>query len=128
MTDPSPFYESHVFFCKNERAENHPRGCCLHRGSGELHAYMKERVKKAGIKNTRINQAGCFERCEMGPSMVIYPEGVWYTYRNKDDIDEIIQKHMIEGGRVERLMLAPSDKFPADREARMAAAAKAGAE
>ena len=83
---------------------------------------MKEQAKKKGVKNTRINQSGCLERCEMGPAMVIYPEGVWYTYRDKSDIDEIIQKHMIEGGRVERLMLAPTDKFPADREARMAAA------
>jgi (2Fe-2S) ferredoxin len=58
--------------------------------------------------------------------MVIYPEGVWYTYRNKDDIDEIVQKHMIEGGRVERLMLMPDDRLPADREARLAAKAEAG--
>jgi (2Fe-2S) ferredoxin len=125
MSDPRLFYESHVFVCKNERAPNHPRGCCLHRGSGELHAYMKERAKQAGLKNTRINQSGCFERCEMGPTMVIYPEGVWYTYRNKEDIDEIIQKHMIEGGRVERLMLMPDDKFPAHREARLAEMEKA---
>ncbi len=85
---------------------------------------MKQRVKEAGIANTRINQSGCMERCEMGPTMVIYPEAVWYTYRNKDDIDEIIQKHMIEGGRVERLMLMPDDKLPAHREARLAAGAK----
>ena len=53
--------------------------------------------------------------------MVIYPEGVWYTYRTKEDIDEIVQSHMIEGKRVERLMLMPEDKFPKDREARLAA-------
>jgi (2Fe-2S) ferredoxin len=125
MSDPKMFYDSHVFVCKNERPADHPRGCCLHRGSAELQPYMKAQAKKMGLKNIRINQSGCLERCEMGPSMVIYPEGVWYTYRNKADIDEIIQKHMIEGGRVERLMLHPTDKFPADREARMAAAAKA---
>lgn len=125
MTDPRLFYQSHVFVCKNERPEGHPRGCCLHRGSGELHAYMKERAKEAGLKNIRINQSGCLERCEMGPTMVIYPEGVWYTYRNKADIDEIVQKHMIEGGRVERLVLMPGDKLPADREERLAATAEA---
>jgi (2Fe-2S) ferredoxin len=124
MSDPRLFYQSHVFVCKNERPDSHPRGCCLHRGSGELHAYMKERAREAGLNNIRINQSGCLERCEMGPTMVIYPEGVWYTYRTKDDIDEIIQKHMIEGGRVERLMLMPDDKLPADREERLAAMAK----
>jgi (2Fe-2S) ferredoxin len=61
------------------------------------------------------------ERCEMGPTMVIYPEGVWYTYRTKEDIDEILQSHLIEGKRVHRLMLAPDDKLPKDREARLAA-------
>lgn len=126
MSDPRLFYRPHVFVCKNERPENHPRGCCLHRGSGELHAYMKERAREAGLKDIRINQSGCLERCELGPTMVIYPEGVWYTYRNKDDIDEIVQKHMIEGGRVERLMLMPDDRLPADREARLAAKAEAG--
>jgi (2Fe-2S) ferredoxin len=54
--------------------------------------------------------------------MVIYPEGVWYTYRTKEDIDEILQSHMIEGKRVHRLMLMPEDKLPKDREARLAAA------
>jgi (2Fe-2S) ferredoxin len=127
MSDPRLFYRSHVFVCRNERPENHPRGCCLHRGADELHAYMKERAKAAGLKDIRINQSGCLERCELGPTMVIYPEGVWYTYRSKDDIDEIVRTHMVEGGRVERLMLMPDDRLPADREARLAAMAEDGA-
>jgi len=119
--EPKMFYDPHVFVCQNERPADHPRGCCRAKGSQEMHAYMKKRAKELGIKNTRINQSGCLERCEMGPAMVIYPEGIWYTYRTKEDIDEILQSHMIEGKRVERLMLMPEDKLPKDREARLAA-------
>lgn len=118
MSNPELFYESHVFVCKNERQADHPRGCCLHRGSDELHAYMKKQARKMGVKSHRINQSGCLERCELGPTMVIYPEGVWYTYSNCADIDEIIQKHIIEGKRVERLMLLATDKSADDREMR----------
>jgi (2Fe-2S) ferredoxin len=53
--------------------------------------------------------------------MVIYPEGVWYTYHSIEDVEEIIQRHLIKGERVERLMLQPEDKLPADLEARGAA-------
>ena len=125
MTKMTPesrmFYTPHVFMCQNVRPPEHPRGCCHAKGAPEMLAYMRTRVKALGISPTRINQSGCMERCEMGPTMVIYPEGVWYTYRTKEDIDEIVQSHMIEGKRVERLMLAPEDKFPKDREARLAA-------
>ena len=118
--EPKMFYQPHVFLCQNQRPADHPRGCCRDKGSQEMHAYMKSRAKELGIQGTRINQSGCLERCEMGPTMVIYPEGVWYTYRTKEDIDEILQSHMIEGKPVARLQLANEDKFPKDREARLA--------
>jgi len=74
---------------------------------------MKARAKELGLEpNIRINSAGCLERCELGPTMVIYPEGVWYTYQTKADVDEILQTHVIEGGRVERLMLLPDQTEP----------------
>ncbi len=59
--------------------------------------------------NTR---AGCLDRCELGPTMVIYPEGVWYGYRDTADIDEILETHVKGGGRVSRLMLQPEQKPP----------------
>ena len=73
---------------------------------------MKSRVKELGLEDIRINQSGCLERCELGPSMVIYPEGVWYTYKSTDDVDEIIDRHIMGGGRVERLMMAPGQIVP----------------
>lgn len=63
-----------------------------------------------GIEGIRINASGCLDRCELGPTMVIYPEGVWYRCASREDIDEILQAHLIEGGRVARLMLQPEDE------------------
>jgi (2Fe-2S) ferredoxin len=112
-SDPHPFYKTHIFCCTNTRPAGHPRGCCSEKGSEKLRNYMKARAKELGITDTRVNAAGCLDRCELGPTMVIYPEGVWYTYRDTADIDEILEKHVIGGGRVERLMLRPDQKPPA---------------
>ena len=108
-------YRTHVFCCVNERAPDHPRSCCSARGSIELRNYMKARAKELGIEGIRVNNAGCLERCELGPNLVIYPEGVWYHYETKQDIDEILERHIINGERVERLYLEPGQKFPAPK-------------
>ena len=105
-SDPPLFYRAHVFFCVNKRPEGHPKGCCKHKGSERLRNYMKARAKELGLSDVRINTSGCLDRCELGPSVVIYPEGVWYTVRALEDVDEILQVHLIGGGRVERLMMA----------------------
>ena len=103
------FYDIHVFCCVNERADSHPRGCCKHRGAEALRDYMKKRGKELrkdlGGRRLRVNQAGCLDRCELGPVLVIYPEGTWYHYRSKDDVDEILGRHVIGGETVERLRL-----------------------
>ena len=73
---------------------------------------MKARAKELGVPGTRINTAGCLDRCELGPVMVIYPEGIWYGYRTREDIDEILESHLIGGRPVARLRLHP-DQVPA---------------
>ncbi len=114
--DPPAFYACHVFVCTNQRPEKHPRGSCARRGSVELRDYMKDKAKAMGLQNVRINAAGCLDRCELGPDMVIYPEGVWYRYDTKADIDEILETHVQNGGRVQRLMLKPGDDPPKTKE------------
>lgn len=117
--DPALYYRAHVFCCTNEREPGHPRGCCKERGADELRDYMKKKATGLGLgKQVRVNNAGCLDRCELGPCLVIYPEGVWYSFTDKADIDEILQTHLVEGKRVERLMLQPTDKYPADLAAR----------
>ena len=110
--DPPLFYDCHVFVCTNERVAGHPRGSCKPKGSEDLRDYMKMRAKQLGLKKVRINNAGCLDRCELGPTLVIYPEGVWYSPKSRADIDEILQHHLVEGGRVARLMLRPGDDPP----------------
>lgn len=109
--NPDMHYQTHVFCCVNERAPDHPRSCCSARGSVALRDYMKARAKGLGIEGIRVNNAGCLERCELGPTLVIYPEGVWYHYESKEDVDEILERHIINGERVDRLLLAPNQKF-----------------
>lgn len=110
--DPGPYFDAHVFVCVNERPCDHPRGCCKAKGAEALRDYMKSRAKALGLNKVRINQSGCLDRCELGPTMVIYPEGIWYTVKTEADIDEVLKTHLVEGGRVMRLMLTP-DQTPA---------------
>ena len=105
-------YRKHIFCCVNEREADHPRSCCKARGSVPLRDYMKKRGKELGLDDIRVNNAGCLERCELGPTMVIYPEGIWYHYDNEADIEEILEQHVIGGKPVERLMLRDGQKFP----------------
>jgi (2Fe-2S) ferredoxin len=104
-TDLPQFYEAHVFVCCNRRPEEHRRGSCAAKGSERLRDYMKARVKELGIPGVRVNSAGCLDRCELGPCVVIYPEGVWYRVGSTADVDTVVQKHLVEGGRAEALML-----------------------
>lgn len=108
-SDPPPYYRVHVFVCTNVRPEGHRRGSCKARGGQRLRDYMKARAKELGLKDVRINSAGCLDRCELGPVMVIYPEGVWYAPKTTDDIDEILITHVQGGGRVPRLMVMSED-------------------
>lgn len=105
-TDPPPFFEAHVFVCCNRRPEGHHRGSCAAKGSERLRDVMKSRVKELGLAGrVRVNSAGCLDRCELGPCVVIYPEGVWYRVDGPEDVEALVQEHLVRGGRAERLML-----------------------
>jgi (2Fe-2S) ferredoxin len=107
--DPPPYFRAHVFVCCNRRPDGHRRGSCAARGSEDLRDYMKARVKELGLERVRVNQAGCLDRCEFGPTLVIYPEGVWYSPKTRDDVDEILREHLVGEGRATRLMLTEKD-------------------
>jgi (2Fe-2S) ferredoxin len=110
--DPPPYFRAHVFVCCNRRPDGHKRGSCAARGSEDLRDYMKVRAKELGLKGVRVNQAGCLDRCEFGPTLVIYPEGVWYSPKTRADVDRILQAHLVEGGRARELMLTERDVLP----------------
>ena len=100
------FYRHHVFFCCNQRDGSRPS--CNDKGASGLRDYCKDRVKKLGLAGpgkVRVNQAGCLDRCELGPVVVVYPEGVWYRYADQADVDEIIERHLNKGEVVKRLRI-----------------------
>lgn len=103
MTD---YFQYHVFFCLNQRADG--EACCMNKGAEAAFEHMKSRVKKlslSGKGRVRINRAGCFDRCNEGPLLLIYPQAIWYTFIDNADIDEIIESHLIKGKVVERLVV-----------------------
>jgi (2Fe-2S) ferredoxin len=100
------YYRHHVFFCCNQREPG--KACCNNHGSQAMRDYAKQRVKElglAGAGKVRVNQAGCLDRCDEGPVLVVYPESVWYTYVDHADVDEIIEEHLRSGRIVERLRI-----------------------
>lgn len=110
MTDPAPYFHVHLFVCTNRRPDDHPRGSCAAQGSEDVRDYLKSRVAELGLRKIRVNAAGCLDRCHLGPLLVIYPEGIWYSCRSRADVDAIVETHLRQGGRVERLMLTPDQK------------------
>ena len=100
------YYKYHVFFCTNKRDDG--RQCCEQCNASEIRAYAKSRIKALGLSGAgkvRINTAGCLDRCELGPVLVVYPEETWYSYLDREDIDEIIEKHLMADKIVERLLV-----------------------
>jgi (2Fe-2S) ferredoxin len=100
-------YNKHVFFCTNQREPDN--ACCNNFDAQKLRDYVKDKVKQLGLSNAenriRINSAGCLDRCDEGPVLVIYPEGTWYTYVDKNDLDEIVSEHLQHGRIVTRLVI-----------------------
>lgn len=102
-----PKFERHIFVCANVRDASSPRGCCDPAGQAELQKALKAKLAERGLKGrVRANKSGCLDQCEHGPNMVIYPEAVWYGGVRKEDLDEIVESHILGGQPVRRLMIA----------------------
>ena len=102
------YYEHHIFFCLNERRGG--EACCASHDAQAAFDHCKGSVKAQGLNGpggVRVNKAGCLDRCAGGPVAVVYPQGTWYTYVDKHDINEIVESHLKRGQVVERLLLAP---------------------
>ena len=101
-----PQFQHHIFICENIREESDARGCCGAKGATEIREAFKSEIKNRGLKGTvRANKAGCLDQCSMGPTVVVYPEAVWYGHVTKDDVAEIMDSHITGGIPVERLRI-----------------------
>ena len=106
MLNLKNYYNYHLFFCCHNRSDG--REFCNEKGAELLKKYAKQKINALNLESKikiRVNLAGCMNRCSEGPVLVIYPEGTWYTFIDETDIDEIIQSHIINGTKVERLEL-----------------------
>ncbi len=104
-SNATPYFKRHIFFCLNERKNN--EACCAQQSAQIAFDHCKNRVKDMGLAGQgqiRVNKAGCLDRCSGGPVAVVYPEGVWYTYVDQADIDEIVDSHLKNGQVVQRLL------------------------
>ena len=101
-----PSFQRHVFVCINERPADHPKGCCKARGGVEVRDALKAELTKRGLSKTiRANNAGCLDQCERGVTIVVYPEQVWYGGVTVDDVEEIVDTHLVGGDVVSRLLI-----------------------
>ena len=99
------YYSLHVFMCVNERE---CEACCQDWDARSLLSHFRRRLKELdmhGAGKVRVNKSGCMDRCQEGPVMAVYPDGVWYRYETAEDIDEIIDSHVVSGTVVERLLI-----------------------
>lgn len=118
-------FDHHVFVCGNQREPGHPRGCCDPEAGDALQKAFKKALAERGLqRRVRANRAGCLDQCEHGPTVVIYPEAVWYGAVTAADVAEIVDEHLVAGRPVARLRLADGCINTADCEHRQVARAR----
>ncbi|AHE68221.1 (2Fe-2S) ferredoxin domain-containing protein [Legionella oakridgensis] len=100
------YYAKHIFICTNQKAPG--KTCCANSGGEPFFDYLKKELKRLDLHGSgkiRVSKSGCLGRCDLGPCLVVYPEGIWYSYRSFSDLDEIIQHHLLHGQVVDRLLI-----------------------
>jgi (2Fe-2S) ferredoxin len=103
-------FEKHVFICINQRAPGERKSCGEAHGL-ELVKLFKKQIKDRGLKATiRAQKTGCLDACEFGPSVVVYPEGIFYGGVELTDVEEIVEEHLVNNRPVQRLVIDFSKK------------------
>ena len=110
-------FERHIFVCTNERPVGHPQGCCREKGSEEVRSALKSGLKRCGLAGiVRANASGCLDACEFGVSVVIYPEGIWYGGVTPEDVPQIIERTVLNGEVIERLLIKDPRYAPVQKQ------------
>lgn len=101
-----PQFTSHIFVCCNRREPGNARGCCDPDGSEHLRELFKSELKKQNVGPlVRANKAGCLDQCELGPTVVIYPQGIWYGHVTAADVPRIVSETILGGRVLEDLLI-----------------------
>jgi (2Fe-2S) ferredoxin len=99
-------YDKHIFICVNQRAEGAPRKSCGEAHGMEIVEAFKKKLKEKNLPiKLRAQKSGCLDICDFGQTLVVYPEGVFYVGVSLNDVDEIIEEHIVNNRVVERLKL-----------------------
>jgi (2Fe-2S) ferredoxin len=100
-------FAHHVFVCCNQRAPGHPRGCCDPDGSEKLCNALRAELSKHSIPGlVRVNKCGCLDQCELGPTVVIYPQAIWYGRVQITDVSRIVTETILHGRLLPDLLIA----------------------
>ena len=100
-------FTHHIFVCCNQREPGHPRGCCDPTGSEALRDCFKKELKARGLNpEVRANSAGCLDQCELGPTVVIYPQAIWYGRVTPADVPRIVEQTIVQGHVLEDLLIS----------------------
>ncbi|MGZ8238695.1 MAG: (2Fe-2S) ferredoxin domain-containing protein, partial [Methylobacter sp.] len=101
-----PRPEKHVFVCTQNRPQGHPRGSCASSGCAEvMNEFMNEIQTRNLFEKIALTNTGCMGPCMMGPSVLVYPEGVMYGKVQKEDVKTIIEQHLLGGEPVADLIV-----------------------
>jgi len=100
-----PVFEKHLFVCTNQRSRSEKRSCGEQHGLALTAAFKKSIKDKNLAMPIRAQRAGCLGICDFGPTVAIYPEGTFYVNVQLDDVEEIVQSHIVENKVVKRLLL-----------------------
>lgn len=98
-----------VFVCVNKRPEDHPRGCCIDRGSGEVFTALREETGRQGLIDVKIVLTGCMEPCMVGPTVLVVPDNVWYGGVTVDDVPLLVEQHLLGDEPVEWLRISEEE-------------------
>ena len=100
-------YSHHIFICINQRPPGHPKGDCASKASRDVFQKFQEELEKRQLwERVAVNGTTCLGPCNFGASVVVYPEGIWYGTVSVKDVEEIVDKHIVGGKPVERLLLS----------------------
>jgi len=99
-----PKFTSHIFVCCKS-------GSCDKDGKEKLRSKFKKELKHRGLTPlVRANTSGCLDQCDLGPTVVIYPQAIWYGHVTEDDVLRIIEETIV-GGKVLEDLLIPDEQL-----------------
>ena len=99
----APVFDIHILVCTNQRTGR--LSCGEAHGLELVAEFKKQLLSTSADLKVRANKSGCLGICDYGPTVAIYPEGIFYVGVKKEDVKEIVEAHLIHKTVVQRLLL-----------------------